>query len=232
MIPRAHLSPVLIAFVLALTGCSSAQDNQDGTSPSAAASPGSVETVGAEPTDGTSTTAAADDPLSAFLATVAGAQYTGTVTSIEELGGTNGGIRVHRIDTTLTDPDEAVEVCKAYQSAMDTGQEQINVLDEAEMFLATTNGDPETCVTEGTALETVPPVEPQPSAPDEGRVVPAPDEDAPFNYDEAYAAWQNGMPYYEAFCVNYIPVTDGGLSQCDGISAGTVDYTTGEYIGP
>lgn len=52
-----------------------------------------------------------------------------------------------------------------------------------------------------------------------------------FNYDQAYAAWQGGMPYYEAFCENYTPVTSGGVSQCEGINAGTVDYYTGEYIG-
>lgn len=100
------------------------------------------------------------------------------------------------------------------------------------MFLAVTNGDPETCVTEGTVLETVPPVEPQPSVPGGGRVVPAPHADAPFTYDEAYVARQGGMPYYEAFCVDCIPLTDGGVSQCEGINAGTVNYTTGEYIGP
>lgn len=52
-----------------------------------------------------------------------------------------------------------------------------------------------------------------------------------FTYDEAYAAWEGGMPYYEAFCENYIPTTDGGVSQCEGIQAGTVDAVTGEYIG-
>jgi hypothetical protein len=52
-----------------------------------------------------------------------------------------------------------------------------------------------------------------------------------FNYDQAYAAWQNGMPYYEAFCERYTPVTSGGVNQCNMISAGTVDYYTGEYIG-
>ena len=52
-----------------------------------------------------------------------------------------------------------------------------------------------------------------------------------FTYDEAYAAWENGMPYFEAFCVNYIPTTDGGVSQCEGIQAGTVDAVTGEYLG-
>ncbi|MCC9195646.1 hypothetical protein QNO08_14680 [Arthrobacter sp. zg-Y820] len=49
---------------------------------------------------------------------------------------------------------------------------------------------------------------------------------------EAYNAWQQGMPYYEAFCLNYVPVTPGGVSQCEGIQAGTVDSYTGEYVGP
>lgn len=52
-----------------------------------------------------------------------------------------------------------------------------------------------------------------------------------FTYDEAYAAWQNGMAYYDAFCLNYTPVTEAGISQCTGIRAGTVDGVTGEYIG-
>lgn len=53
-----------------------------------------------------------------------------------------------------------------------------------------------------------------------------------FSYDEAYAAWQNGMPYYDAFCLHYTPVTAAGMSQCEGIEVGTVDAVTGEYIGP
>lgn len=53
-----------------------------------------------------------------------------------------------------------------------------------------------------------------------------------FTYDQAYAAWQQGTPYYIAFCLNYEPVTPGGVSQCEGIQAGTVDGYTGEYIGP
>lgn len=39
------------------------------------------------------------------------------------------------------------------------------------------------------------------------------------------------MDHYDAFCVNYVPTTDGGVSQCDGIEAGTVDRVTGEYLG-
>lgn len=232
MIPMARLSPVLLLLGLALTGCSPDPTGQAGATSSATPSAEETAQGSAEPTDGPTPTATADDPLSAFLATDAGAQYTGTVTSIEELGGTNGGIRVHRIDTDLTDPRKAVELCRAYQAAMSTGQEQINVMDAEEMFLATTQGEPETCAIEGTAPETTAPLPGPTQTPEGGPIVPAPDPDAPFTYEEAYAAWQNGMPYYEAFCVNYIPVTDGGVSQCEGINAGTVDYTTGEYIGP
>lgn len=50
-------------------------------------------------------------------------------------------------------------------------------------------------------------------------------------YEEAYANWQNGMPYYDAFCLHYQPVTPAGVAQCEGIRAGTVDGVTGEYIG-
>ena len=55
--------------------------------------------------------------------------------------------------------------------------------------------------------------------------------DQNFTYEEAYAAWQNGMPYYDAFCLNYDPTTPAGISQCEGIELGTVDSITGEYIG-
>ena len=66
-----------------------------------------------------------------------------------------------------------------------------------------------------------------PSAPSMPGGVPNQD----FTYDEAYAAWQDGMPYYDAFCIHYEPTTDGGRSQCEGIEAGTVNAITGEYIG-
>lgn len=38
------------------------------------------------------------------------------------------------------------------------------------------------------------------------------------------------MPYCVAFCENCTPVTSG-VSQCEGINAGTVYYFKGEYIG-
>lgn len=52
-----------------------------------------------------------------------------------------------------------------------------------------------------------------------------------FTYEEALAALEDGMPYYDAFCIHYEPTTDGGRSQCEGIEVGTVDAITGEYIG-
>lgn len=74
----------------------------------------------------------------------------------------------------------------------------------------------------------------QPASPTPGATPPPmpgalPDQD--FTYDEAYAAWQDGMPYYDAFCIHYEPVTPAGVSQCEGIENGTVDSITGEYIG-
>jgi hypothetical protein len=52
-----------------------------------------------------------------------------------------------------------------------------------------------------------------------------------YTYEEALAALEDGMPYYDAFCIHYVPTTDGGRSQCEGIESGTVDSITGEYIG-
>lgn len=84
------------------------------------------------------------------------------------------------------------------------------------------------------APETVPPAQPT-NPPSRSQ----PTEDATsdtsdgqkFTYEEALAALNNGMPYYEAFCLRYEPTTDGGRSQCEGIEAGTVDPITGEYLG-
>lgn len=109
-----------------------------------------------------------------------------------------------------------------------------------------TSRTPET----STAAEESPVVEPHPeetpvrainppysTAPEAGAPGPQPPEvggipPQNFSYDEAYAAWQNGMPYYDAFCLHYTPVTAAGMSQCEGIEVGTVDAVTGEYIGP
>jgi hypothetical protein len=85
-----------------------------------------------------------------------------------------------------------------------------------------------------TASPTTPPAQPT-NPPTQS----APTEDATsdpgsaekFTYEEALAALNNGMSYYEAFCLRYEPTTDGGRSQCEGIEAGTVDPVTGEYLG-
>ncbi|MFW6188781.1 MAG: hypothetical protein ACOC84_12395, partial [Actinomycetota bacterium] len=134
------------------------------------------------------------------------------VAGVEQQPGQGGGV-VHRLTADTNDRAVAVEICRAYQSSTGTGQAQIDVVDTAGGSLAATAGDPPTC------RVTVPP--------DVG-AVPFP---AKFTYDEALAAWQSGMPYYDAFCLNYDPVTEGGLAQCAGIENGTVDGVTGEYVG-
>lgn len=154
------------------------------------------------------------DPLSAFTGTAAGAQFAGALTGIEIMGGSGGGPTVHRISTNLYDPGVAVALCETYRTAMGTGRQQVDVVDALGQYLATNSADPAACAT-------APGANPGPGA------IPAQD----FDYDEAYAAWQSGMPYYDAFCLNYTPVTAAGVSQCEGIEAGTVDAITGEYIG-
>ncbi|MEX5259587.1 DUF4352 domain-containing protein [Kocuria sp. CPCC 205263] len=80
------------------------------------------------------------------------------------------------------------------------------------------------------APESAPETEPansESTEPDMPGAVP----DQNFTYEEALAALEDGMPYYDAFCIHYEPTTDGGRSQCEGIEAGTVDSITGEYIG-
>ncbi|MEX5301095.1 hypothetical protein [Kocuria sabuli] len=154
------------------------------------------------------------DPLSAFTGTAAGAQFAGALTGVEIMGGTGAGPTVHRISTNLYDPGVAVALCESYRAAMGTGRQQVDVVDALGQYLATNSADPAACAT-------APGANPGPGA------IPAQD----FDYDEAYAAWQSGMPYYDAFCLNYTPVTAAGVSQCEGIEAGTVDAITGEYIG-
>jgi hypothetical protein len=88
-------------------------------------------------------------------------------------------------------------------------------------------------------LPTAPPTTTPPTSSAPGPNQAPPIEDAAsdtsptqlFTYEEALAALNNGMPYYEAFCLRYAPTTDGGKSQCEGIEAGTVDPVTGEYLG-
>lgn len=80
------------------------------------------------------------------------------------------------------------------------------------------------------ASESTPGAEPADGEPTQ-RDMPGTIPDQNFTYEEALAALEGGMPYYDAFCVHYEPTTDGGRSQCEGIEAGTVDRITGEYIG-
>lgn len=92
-----------------------------------------------------------------------------------------------------------------------------------QQYIPTTSGGVQTC--HGIEQGYIDPVTGQAI---EEAEAPAPGQ---FNYDQAYAAWQGGMPYYEAFCERYTPVSSGGVNQCNMINEGTVDYYTGEYIG-
>jgi hypothetical protein len=96
---------------------------------------------------------------------------------------------------------------------MSTGQDRIDVVDTVGQLLAFAPGGPGTCQVQVST--------------DVG-AVPFP---AKFSYEEALAAWRSGVPYYDAFCINYDPVTEAGAAQCTGIENGTVDSVTGEYIG-
>ncbi len=242
MSKKTALVALVIASGLALTGCSDdAEAPGDGAGPSptttatssgspssgAPSSPTSSPAPGtpeepASPSSEPEPTEAAPvnnppapvEPLSAFTGTAAGAQFAGALTGIEIMGGAGSGPTVHRISTNLYDPGVAVALCESYRAAMGTGRQQVDVVDALGQYLATNSADPAACAT-------APGANPGPGA------IPAQD----FDYDEAYAAWQSGMPYYDAFCLNYTPVTAAGASQCDGIEAGTVDAVTGEYIG-
>lgn len=233
---------LVLASGLALTGCADgAEAPGDGDDPSrtpaasSSASPSSSASASApeapeepaSPSSGPEPTQAAPannppapaepapaDPLSAFTSTATGAQFAGALTGIEIMGGTGDGPTVHRISTNLYDPGVAVALCESYRTAMGTGRQQVDVVDALGQYLATNSGDPAACAT-------APGANPGPGA------IPVQD----FDYDEAYAAWEAGMPYYDAFCLNYTPVTAAGVSQCEGIEAGTVDAVTGEYIG-
>lgn len=238
MSKKTALFALVLASGLALTGCSDdAEAPGDGAEPartpagppsSSASAPASeAPEEPASPSSEPEPTQAAPannppapaepgpaDPLSAFTGTAAGAQFAGALTGIEVMGGTGGGPTVHRISTSLYDPGVAVALCESYRTAMGTGRQQVDVVDALGQYLATNSADPAACAT-------APGANPGPGA------IPVQD----FDYDEAYAAWQSGMPYYDAFCLNYTPVTAAGVSQCEGIEAGTVDAITGEYIG-
>ena len=249
---KTPLVALVLATGLALAGCSDGTEDPDSgasssgtpaTSPSASATtaptPGTSRTPEApatseapEPTEEPAAPAPepeptraesannppadppATDPLAAFTGTDAGAGFAGALTGIDVLGGTGDGPTVHRLSTNLYDPGVAVALCDSYRTAMGTGRQQVDVVDARGQYLATNSADPAVCAT-------APGANPGPGA--------LPDQD--FGYDEAYAAWQSGMPYYDAFCLNYTPVTAAGVSQCEGIEAGTVDAVTGEYTG-
>ncbi|MEX5255112.1 hypothetical protein [Kocuria arenosa] len=152
------------------------------------------------------------DAWSAFSATPEGQPYARTVSRIEQQEAPGGGA-VHRLTADVNDRAVAVEICRAYQSSMGTGQDRIDVVDTVGQLLAFAPGGPGTCQVQVNT--------------DVG-AVPFPGK---FTYDEALAAWQSGVPYYDAFCINYDPVTEAGVAQCTGIENGTVDSVTGERIG-
>jgi hypothetical protein len=152
------------------------------------------------------------DAWSAFSATPEGRPYAGTVSGIEQQDAPGGGV-VHRLTADVNDRAVAVEICRAYQSSMGTGQDRIDVVDTVGELLAFAPGGPGTCQVQVNT--------------DVG-AVPFPEK---FTYEEALAAWRSGVPYYDAFCINYDPVTEAGVAQCTGIENGTVDSVTGEYIG-
>ncbi|GAA1756501.1 hypothetical protein [Kocuria aegyptia] len=152
------------------------------------------------------------DAWSAFTATPEGQPYAGTVSGIEQQEAQGGGV-VHRLTADTNDRAVAVELCRAYQSSMSTGQDRIDVVDTVGQLLAFAAGGPGSCQVQVNT--------------DVG-AVPFPEK---FSYEEALAAWRSGVPYYDAFCINYDPVTEAGLAQCTGIENGTVDSVTGEYIG-
>lgn len=220
---KAVLTCAALVSGLVLSGCSPDPEVQPPaaspatTAASAAAPSQDSPTASGNPTAAPEETApeqpAPADPLTAFRSTPEGAPYTGIVTRVERRDAQDGGGVVHKVTADVNDRAVATEVCQAYRSAMQTGQGRIEVVDTVDQLLAFTPGDPEPCT-----------VQP----PSDVGAVPFP---AKFSYEEALAAWRNGMPYYDAFCLNYDPVTQAGVSQCRGIEAGTVDAVTGEYVG-
>ena len=225
---KAVLTCAALVSGLVLTGCS-----PDPQARPPAASPTATAATGATPSEDPSAAApsprptaeepapeqpapeepAPADPLTAFRSSPEGAPHAGTVTRVERRDAEGGGGVVHKITADVNDRAVAAEICRAYGSAMQTGQDRIEVVDTVDALLAFTPGGSEPCT-----------VQP----PEDVGAVPFP---AKFSYEEALAAWRNGMPYYDAFCINYDPVTEAGLSQCRGIEAGTVDAITGEYVG-
>lgn len=229
MNPKAVLTCTALVSGLVLAGCSpEPQAQTPAASPAATASgtapsegpPTAPSSAGATPEESAPAPEATApeqpapaDPLTVFRSTPEGAPHAAVVTRVERSDASGDAGVVHTVTADVNDRAVAAEVCEAYRSAMRTGQERIEVVDTVDELLAFTPGDPEPCR-----------VQP----PSDIGAVPFP---AKFSYEEALEAWRHGMPYYDAFCVNYDPVTEAGLSQCRGIEAGTVDAVTGEYVG-
>lgn len=231
MSTKAVVTCLFLASGLALAGCSDDSGIQEATAAARSSAPsspaGTAPDPSSEPSAGPSAERTAEpaeesgpapaepgaaDPWTAFSATPEGRQHAGTVSGIEQQPAQEGGL-LHRLTADVNDRSVAVDICRAYQSAMGTGQDRIDVVDTAGQLLASATGDPRTCRVEvNTGVG----------------AVPFPEK---FTYDEALAAWQNGVPYYDAFCLNYEPVTAAGAAQCAGIENGTVNSVTGEYIG-
>ena len=215
MSQRPVLLSIALASALALVGCSG--DAQS----AGAVSAESTQSASAEPTTTPSPTdepepepelSSPADPLTVFESSGPGQPYAETVTAAERLTGQDGA-PLHQVTADTNDRAVAVEICRSYQTALQTGPQHIHVVDTVGTLLAQSQGGAADCAV-------VPPK-------DVG-AVPFPEQ---FSYEEAKAAWQNGMPYYDAFCLNYTPVTTAGISQCEGIENGTVNAVTGEYIG-
>ena len=241
MSTKAVVTSLFLASGLALAGCAGDPPVQ-GDTPAARTSPspsGTAPEPTPEPTEPQESTEPAEQPddadeepaaespaqpgaapaepvpadaWSAFSTTPEGQPYAGTVSGIEQQAAPGGGL-VHRLTADTNDRAVAVEICRAYQAAMSTGQDRIDVVDTVGQLLAFAPGGPGTCQVQVST--------------DVG-AVPFP---AKFSYEEALAAWRSGVPYYDAFCINYDPVTEAGAAQCTGIENGTVDSVTGEYIG-
>lgn len=237
MSTKAFVTSLFLASGLALAGCAGDPQVQEDT-PTAPTSPSRSDTAREttpeptpestpEPTEEPGEELAEDSPSqpeaapaepvpadawSVFSATPEGQPYAGTVSRIEQQEAQGGGA-VHRLTADTNDRALAVEICRAYQSSMSTGQDRIDVVDTVGQLLAFAPDGPGSCQVQVNT--------------DVG-AVPFP---AKFTYEEALAAWQSGVPYYDAFCINYDPVTEAGVAQCTGIENGTVDSVTGEYIG-
>lgn len=211
------------ALCLGLAACTAAQENGSATE-----SPSPTPQSGAS--GGTTSTApATSESTSAPDSTGLGTTESHPVTS--QAPGTGATSPA----TSSTDPPVTPPSRTERKSAMDmTPEEAMNAVINGQITMGEycsrdtflTSGDTQMCYYFNHPEITLPP-------PDYGE---GSWRDSPtryrFTYYEAYSAWQQGMPYYEAFCLNYVPVTPEGESQCIGIESGTVDSYRGEYLGP